>query len=158
MSNGPRELESGLDGALGCCVLPGLDDDVRERRTEKQERDVDMTQTVTLTDPQRLQALDRANKIRLARAGLKRRIADGELSAAQVILEPPDAAKKWSVADLLMSQRRWGAKRCRKFLGRNNISETKLVHALTDRQRRLLADQLQPPPSPEPADEMVLVA
>ncbi len=101
-------------------------------------------QTATMTkEPQRLRALGRANEVRLARAELKRRIADGEVSAAQVILACPNAARSWSVGDLLMSQRRWGTTKCRKFLERNQISELKRVGQLTDRQRRLLAGQLE---------------
>ncbi len=92
--------------------------------------------------PQRLRALERANEIRLARAELKRRIAEGDISAAEVILDPPCAAGSWEVGELLMSQRRWGSSRCRKFLLRNQISETKPVGALTERQRHLLANQL----------------
>ena len=42
-----------------------------------------------------------------------------------------------------MSQRRWGSTRCRKFLSRNHIIETKPVGTLTDRQRRILAIALQ---------------
>jgi hypothetical protein len=102
-----------------------------------------MTDTAIMTrQPQRLRALERANEIRLARAELKRRIADGDMSAAEVILTPPCAAISWAVGDLLMSQRRWGATRCRKFLMRNQINETKPVGALTERQRRMLAEQL----------------
>ena len=102
-----------------------------------------MTETATITrEPQRLRALERANEVRLARAELKRRIADGDVSAAQVILDPPREASSWSLADLLMTQRRWGSTRCRKFLVRNQISETKPLGALTERQRRLLATQL----------------
>lgn len=102
-----------------------------------------MTETAIMTAaPQRLRALERANEIRLARAELKRRIADGHVSAAAVILAPPGEASSWSIGDLLMSQRRWGSTRCRKFLVRNQINETKAVGALTERQRRLLADQL----------------
>ncbi len=102
-----------------------------------------MTETAIMTrEPQRLRALERANEIRLARAELKRRIADGQVSAAQVILTPPNEASSWAIGDLLMSQRRWGSTRCRKFLVRNQINETKAVGALTDRQRRLLAGQL----------------
>jgi hypothetical protein len=92
--------------------------------------------------PQRLRALERANAVRLARAELKRRIAEGGVSAADIILNPPHAARSWAIGDLLMSQRRWGGTRCRKFLLRNQISETKQVGALTERQRRLLATQL----------------
>jgi hypothetical protein len=96
----------------------------------------------TRTEPQRLRALEHANAVRLARAELKRRIADGEVSAAEVILECPDAVRKWTVSELLMSQRRWGSTRCRKFLERNGVSEIKVIGSLTDRQRHMLAEQL----------------
>jgi hypothetical protein len=103
-----------------------------------------MTQTaMMIQEPQRLRALVRANEIRLARADLKRRIAVGHVSAAEVILACPPEASSWSVGDLLMSQRRWGGTRCRKFLSRNHISETKAVGALTERQRHLLAAALE---------------
>ncbi len=95
------------------------------------------------SEPQRLRALERANAVRLARAELKRRIADGEVSAAAVILDPPHEASSWAIRELLMSQRHWGSTRCRKFLSRNQITETKPVGALTERQRRLLAAQLE---------------
>jgi hypothetical protein len=103
-----------------------------------------MTDTALKTsEPQRLRALERANEIRLARAALKRTIAIGEVSAAEVILECPDAARSWPIGDLLMSQRRWGATSCHKFLTRNNIGETKPVGTLTQRQRRMLAGSLE---------------
>ena len=103
-----------------------------------------MSETATLSPaPQRLRALERANAVRLARAELKRRIADGEASAAEVILEPPTEALSWAIGELLMSQRRWGSTRCRKFLGRHHLTETKSLGALTDRQRRLLAEELE---------------
>jgi len=94
-------------------------------------------------EPQRLRALERANSVRLARAELKRRIALGETSAAAIILGCPGEAERWTVAELLLSQRRWGTTRCRKFLESNEISEIKLIGDLTERQRKLLAGQLQ---------------
>lgn len=111
--------------------------------TGAREREKYMTETAIVTrEPQRLRALERANEIRLARAELRRRIADGHLSAAKVILDPPCAAVSWAIGDMLMSQRRWGTTRCRKFLLRNQINENKAIGALTDRQRRVLADEL----------------
>lgn len=105
-----------------------------------------MTDTAqSRSEPQRLRALEQANAIRLARASLKRQVAVGAVSAAEVILECPEAANRWTVAELLMSQRRWGETRCRKFLERNGISEIKVIGALTARQRLLLASQLQVP-------------
>jgi hypothetical protein len=103
-----------------------------------------MTQTATIMPaPQRLRALERANEVRLARAELKRRIAEGEASVAEVLQDPPHAAHSWAIGELLMSQRRWGSTRCRKFLSKHQIVETKPVGALTERQRRILVDQLQ---------------
>jgi hypothetical protein len=126
---------------VGC---PKLVNGVRFDGLERWEKTVNMTQTAMMTGgPQRLRALERANAIRLARAELKRRIADGEISAAEVILACPPETCSWSLGDLLMSQRRWGSTRCRKFLGHNHIIETKPVGALTERQRRVLATQLQ---------------
>jgi len=103
-----------------------------------------MTQAaIRIPEPQRLRALERANAIRLARAGLKRRLAIGEISAAEVILSCPAEARSWPIGDLLISQRRWGSTRCRKFLSRSQIVETKPIGALTQRQRHLLASALQ---------------
>jgi hypothetical protein len=92
--------------------------------------------------PQRMRALERANSVRLARAELKRRIADGETSAAAIIIGCPGEVRRWTVSELLLSQRRWGATRCRKFLESVEISEIKLIGDLTDRQRKLLATAL----------------
>jgi hypothetical protein len=96
----------------------------------------------TPQEPQRLRALGQANAVRLARAELKRRIAEGEVTAAEIILTCPCEAHRWTVSELLVAQRRWGVTRCRKFLERNHISEIKQIGALTDRQRRMLAAQL----------------
>ncbi len=90
-----------------------------------------MTETATMTtEPQRLRALERANEVRLARAELKRRIAEGDVSAGEVILASPWEASSWTVGDLLMSQRRWGSTRCRKFLSRNQFGYINKVGAL----------------------------
>jgi hypothetical protein len=109
------------------------------------------TATATMTlEPQRMRALERANEVRLARARLKRQIADGHRTAAQVILELPPEAANWSVRELLMSQRRWGSIRSRKLLAELQIGELRPIGALTERQRRLLAGQLA-------AEELVAV-
>jgi hypothetical protein len=89
-----------------------------------------------------MRALERANKVRLARAELKRRVAGGEIGVAEVILDCPWEAESMAVADLLMSQRRWGQTRCRKFLAQLPMSEQKTVGSMTERQRRTLAAML----------------
>jgi hypothetical protein len=103
-----------------------------------------MTFTATMTTgPQRMQALERANAVRLRRAELKRRIADGRVSAADVILDLPWEATSWPVGELLTSQRRWGSIRAHKLLAGLHISETRPVGELTERQRRVVATRLR---------------
>ena len=102
------------------------------------------TAMVAPASPQHMRALERANQVRLARAELKRRVATGQLDVATVILECPWEAESMAVADLLMSQRRWGQTRCRKFLSQIPMSEKKTIGSMTERQRRTLAAQLAP--------------
>ncbi len=101
------------------------------------------TATVAPAGPQYMRALERANQVRLARADLKRRVADEEVEVADVILECPWEAESMAVGDLLMSQRRWGQTRCRKFLAQVPMSEKKTVGSMTERQRRTLAAMLR---------------
>jgi hypothetical protein len=98
--------------------------------------------TLAPAGPQYMRALERANQVRLARAELKRRVATGELEVSDVILECPWEAQSMAVADLLMSQRRWGQTRCRKFLAQIPMSEKKTIGSMTERQRRTLASML----------------
>ena len=90
----------------------------------------------TAPAPQHMQALARANKVRLARAELKRQVAEGELSVADVVLECPWEAESMAISDLLMSQHRWGRTRCRRFLMSVSMNETKTIGSMTERQRR----------------------
>jgi hypothetical protein len=91
--------------------------------------------------------LARANEVRLARAELKRQVADGEISAAHVILECPWEAASMTVSDLLTSQRRWGSTRCRKLLQSIPMSENKNIGSMTERQREALARLLEGMPA-----------
>jgi hypothetical protein len=92
--------------------------------------------------PQYMRALERANKVRLARAELKRAVATSEIDASEVILTCPWEAESMAIGDLLMSQRRWGQTRCRKFLSSIPMSEKKTIGSMTERQRRTLAAML----------------
>ncbi len=92
--------------------------------------------------PQHMQALARANRVRLARAELKRSIARGDVEAADVIRECPWETESMTLAELLTSQRRWGRTRARKFLLALALSENKRLGTLTSRQRALLSSEL----------------
>jgi hypothetical protein len=91
---------------------------------------------------QHLRALERANRVRLARAELKRQIASSEMLASQVILDCPWEAASMSISDLLMCQRRWGRARCRRLLMSLSVPENKQIGTLTDRQRGALSAML----------------
>ena len=88
------------------------------------------------------QALQLANGVRRARSLLKARVADGQLAAAEVILNPPSEAASMPVAQLLASQRGWGQARSRAFLAQVAVREDKSVGSLTERQRRAVASLL----------------
>jgi hypothetical protein len=109
-----------------------------------------------------MQALAHANRVRLARASLKRTIARGETDAAEVIRECPWETESMTLAELLTSQRRWGRTRARKFLLALALSENKRLGTLTQRQRTLvsteLASKLGNGRAESMAEEAVLVA
>ena len=89
--------------------------------------------------PQHLKALERANRVRLARAALKRQVAAGERSAAEVIMSSPWEAESMEISELLISQRRWGRTRCRRILLSLGLPENKQIGTMTERQRAALA-------------------
>jgi hypothetical protein len=100
------------------------------------------TATMVSARPQHMRALERANQARCARAELKRRVAQGEIEVAEVILNHPWEAERMAVADLLTSQRHWGRTRVRKFLASVAMSENKTIESMTERQRRAVAARL----------------
>ncbi len=100
------------------------------------------TTAPALETPQHMEALARANRVRLARAELKRSIARGEVDAAEVIRDCPWETESMTLAELLTSQRRWGRTRARKFLLALAMNENKRLGTLTSRQRLLLSTEL----------------
>lgn len=111
-----------------------------------------MFETQAHTGDQRLAALKAANRVRLARAELKRKVAAGEVSAADVVVNCPWEAASMPISDLLRSQRRWGAARCRRLLVSLSLPENKEVGTMTERQRVVLAAMLGGGPDPRALD------
>ncbi len=93
--------------------------------------------------PQHMSALDHANRVRLARAALKRRVAAGKVSVADVVMDCPWEVESMSISNLLMSQKRWGHARARRLLLMIAIPENKRIGTLTDRQRMVIAEMLR---------------
>jgi len=92
--------------------------------------------------PQHIKALEQANRVRLARAELKRQVAAQEVTAAEVVLGCPWEAASMELSDLLMSQKRWGRARCRRLLLSLGLPENKQIGTMTPRQRRALVEVL----------------
>jgi hypothetical protein len=61
---------------------------------------------------------------------------------AEVVLTCPWEAHSMTIADLLMSQHRWGRSRCRRFLASIPMLETKTIGSMTARQRNEVAARL----------------
>ena len=112
-----------------------LEPTVVEPRTESEPRQRGTAQC--------MEALARANQVRLARAALKREICAGNRSVTEVVMECPWEAESMSLSELLCSQRRWGRARSRKLLASAALGEAKKVGTLTERQRRILAGALE---------------
>ena len=93
--------------------------------------------------PQHIRALELANRVRLARAALKREVQAGNKPAQEIVRACPWEAETMSVSELLRSQARWGRTRTRKFLGPLAVNENRQLGRLTLRQREALAGALE---------------
>jgi hypothetical protein len=102
-------------------------------------------------DSQPLRALEQANHLRVARSQLKHRVGEGEVTAGEVVLASPRETATMTLFDLLRCQRLWGGRRAHRFLIRAEISETRTVGSLTDRQRTTVAAGLSSSAGPRRA-------
>ena len=99
--------------------------------------------------PQHMRALARANRVRLARAELKRAIKAERADPADIVRGCPWQVETMTIGELLRSQRRWGRARARKFLSALtlqeslSLNENRELGRLTERQRNLLARALE---------------
>jgi len=93
--------------------------------------------------PQHMQALAHANRVRLARASLKRAILSEQIDVVDVVHTCPWEVETMTIGELLRSQRRWGRTRVRKFLSSLALNENRELGRLTERQRNVLATELR---------------
>jgi hypothetical protein len=93
--------------------------------------------------PQHIRALEHANRVRLARAALKRSVSAGEIPVERVVRTCPWEAETMTVSELLRSQSRWGRTRTRKFLVPLAVNENRQLGRLTLRQKEALAGALE---------------
>jgi len=92
---------------------------------------------------QQAMALAEANRVRMARAALKRKIKAGELHVWDVLRKPPEFILGIEIGALVMCERRWGLSRARSLLARIPIRETRQLRLLTERQCEQLASLME---------------
>jgi hypothetical protein len=88
--------------------------------------------------PQHLKALARANKIRFARADIRKQVFNGEITIAGLVTTMPKAIETLEVYKALTWQMRWGRARSLRALQTIGLSEWVTFGNLTPRQKDLL--------------------
>src|ERR671936_1185205 len=84
---------------------------------------------------QRMEALKRANDIRVKRAQLKKDLKSGAASIEEILRNPPEYVSTAKVFDMLMAVPKFGRVKAGRFLNTCRISQSKTVGGLSERQR-----------------------
>ena len=84
---------------------------------------------------QRMEALKRANDIRVRRAKLKKDLKTGSVRIEQILSNPPEFVSTAKVFDILMAVPKFGRVKASRFLNQCRISQSKTVGGLSERQR-----------------------
>ena len=91
----------------------------------------------------RLDALQKANKIRSRRAQLKKDLAAGSVQIVDILTLPPDFAETERVSVLLRAVPKYGSARVTRLLIRSRIGDSKRLAGLSDRERAELINHFQ---------------
>ena len=92
---------------------------------------------------QRMEALQRANDVRVRRAQLKRDLKGGQASIETILLEPPEWVETAKVFDMLLAVPKYGRVKVNKVLQQCRISPSKTIGGLSQRQRTELVSMLR---------------
>jgi hypothetical protein len=92
-------------------------------------------QAPTRSLDQRMEALRRANDIRVKRAQLKKDLKNGRIQVEDILADPPDFVGTAKVFDMLMAVPKFGRVKAARFLNQCRISQSKTVAGLSERQR-----------------------
>lgn len=103
-----------------------------------------------MTAEQRDQALTRANEIRAARAHIKADLKAHRTTLRALLLDPPACFATCDVYRFLTAAPRVGRSRAMAALNSASVSPQRAVGALTERQRKVLAQAFR---DTMPADE-----
>ena|SRR3990172_2324991 len=89
---------------------------------------------------QRMDALRRANDIRVKRAQLKKDLKSGSVNIEDILSSPPEYVGTAKVVDMLMAVPKFGRVKAARFLNQCRISPSKTIAGLSDRQRQELVN------------------
>ncbi len=89
---------------------------------------------------QRMEALQRANDVRVRRAQLKRDLKAGRIHIEAILLQPPEFVSTAKVFDMLMAVPKFGRVKAARLLNHCRISQSKTVGGLSERQRTELIE------------------
>src|SRR5215467_1128161 len=92
---------------------------------------------------QRMDALARANQIRIKRAQLKRDLKAGRRSIHSLLLDPPEYVETAKVFDMLLAVPKYGRVKTNRILNQCRISPSKTIGGLSERQRTELVSLLR---------------
>lgn len=92
---------------------------------------------------QRLNALDRANEIRTARAQLKKDLKAGQTSIQDLILDPPEWLATAHLFDFMLATPKYGRVKVNRILTQCRISPSKTMGGLSERQRNEVVSYLR---------------
>src|SRR5258707_14247004 len=89
---------------------------------------------------QRMDALRRANDVRVRRAKLKKDLKDGRVRIETILDSPPEYVSTAKVIDILIAVPKFGGVKAVRFLNTCRISQSKTVGGRSDRHRAELID------------------
>ncbi len=87
-----------------------------------------------------MDALKRANDVRVRRAKLKKDLKDGRIRIQAILHAPPEFVETAKVIDILMAVPKFGRVKAARFLNTCRISQSKTVGGLSERQRTEVID------------------
>lgn len=102
-----------------------------------------MQETPERKKKQRVDALLRANEVRVYRANLKRDLKAGRRSIHDLLLDPPEMLETAKVFDILLAVPKYGRVKVNKMLVSCRISPSKTIGGMSERQRTELVSMLR---------------
>jgi hypothetical protein len=91
---------------------------------------------------QRRHALQKANRVRMKKAAIKRQLATGELSIVEILKNPPMVLRVAPIVEILEAAPGIGPSRSRKLMASLNLSENGTFAWLSPERRCELADAI----------------